>query len=85
MAGRFTLLQSVTSTIPIYYKQTAMLPASICNKLDQLNTNFLWGHAFDKAKVRLVNLETVCKSKCAGGLGVKKAAWMNQALLAKSS
>ncbi|CAL2246813.1 unnamed protein product [Prunus armeniaca] len=37
-----------------------------------------------KAKVRLVNSETVCKSKCAGGLGVKKAAWMNQALLAKS-
>ncbi|CAL2241545.1 unnamed protein product [Prunus armeniaca] len=42
--------------------QTAMLPASDCSKLDQLNKNFLWGHAFDKAK----------------------AAWMNQALLAKS-
>ncbi|CAL2230547.1 unnamed protein product [Prunus armeniaca] len=29
--------------------------------------------------------ETVCKSKCVGGLGVKKAAWMNQDLLAKFS
>ncbi|VVA23746.1 PREDICTED: ribonuclease H At1g65750, partial [Prunus dulcis] len=84
MAGRLTLLQSVTSAIPIYSMQTAMLPASVCSKLDQLNKNFLWGHAVDKAKVHLVNWETVCKSKCAGGLGVKKAAWMNQALLAKS-
>ncbi|CAL8176297.1 unnamed protein product [Prunus armeniaca] len=83
MAGWLTLLQSVTSAIPIYSMQTAMLPASVCSKLDQLNKNFLWGHAFDKAKVHLVNWETVCKSKCADGLGVKKAAWMNQALLAK--
>ncbi|KAI5351823.1 hypothetical protein L3X38_004714 [Prunus dulcis] len=73
----------VTSAIPIYYMQIAMLPASVCNKLDQLNKNFLWGHAFDKAKVHLVNWETVCKPKCAGGLGVKNVAWMNQALLAK--
>ncbi|KAI5351228.1 hypothetical protein L3X38_004119 [Prunus dulcis] len=84
MAGRLTLVQSVTSAIPIYSMQTAMLPASVCSKLDKLNKNFLWGHAADKAKVHLVNWETVCKSKCAGGLGVKKAAWMNQALLAKS-
>ncbi|XP_008231741.1 PREDICTED: uncharacterized protein LOC103330914 [Prunus mume] len=74
----------VTSAIPIYSMQTAMLPASVCSKLDQLNKNFLWGHAFDKVKVHLVNWETVCKSTCVGGLGVKKAAWMNQALLAKS-
>ncbi|CAL9001792.1 unnamed protein product [Prunus brigantina] len=61
MAGRLTLLQSVTSAIPIYSMQTAMLPASVCSKLDQLNKNFLWGHAFDKAKVHLVNWETMCK------------------------
>ncbi|CAL8115937.1 unnamed protein product [Prunus armeniaca] len=83
MAGRLTLLQSVASAIPIYSMQTAMLPASVWSKLDQLNKNFLWGHAFDKVKVHLVNWEIVCKSKCDGGLGVKKATWMNQALLAK--
>lgn len=34
MAGRITLVQSVTSAIPIYTMQTAQLPMSVCNKLD---------------------------------------------------
>ncbi|CAL9024686.1 unnamed protein product, partial [Prunus brigantina] len=84
MAGRLTLLQSVTSAIPIYSMQSAKLPVSVCQKLDQLNRNFLWGHTTDQAKVHLVNWDTVCKPKSAGGLGIKNTAWMNQALLAKS-
>ncbi|CAL9002606.1 unnamed protein product [Prunus brigantina] len=48
MAGRITLLQSVTAAIPLYTMQTVKLPISV-----------------------------------AGGLGIKKMAWMNQALLAK--
>ncbi|CAL2267138.1 unnamed protein product [Prunus armeniaca] len=56
MAGRLTLLQSVTSAIPIYSMQSAKLPVSICQKLDQLNRNFLWGHTTDQAK-RLLQRE----------------------------
>ncbi|BFG41163.1 hypothetical protein CerSpe_274360 [Prunus speciosa] len=85
MAGRLTLLQSVTSAIPIYSMQSAKLPVSVCKKLDQLNRNFLWGHTTDQAKVHLVNWDTACKPKFAGGLGIKNSAWMNQALLAKTS
>ncbi|XP_021810643.1 uncharacterized protein LOC110753955 [Prunus avium] len=53
-------------------------------KLDQLNRNFLWGHTTDQAKVHLVNWDTACKPKFAGGLGIKNSAPMNQALLAKT-
>ncbi|KAL6272731.1 hypothetical protein ACE6H2_023423 [Prunus campanulata] len=84
MAGRITLLQSVTAAIPLYTMQTVKLPISVCDRLDQLNRNFLWGHIADKATTHLVNWETSCKPKAAGGLGIKKMAWMNQALLAKS-
>ncbi|CAL8989754.1 unnamed protein product [Prunus brigantina] len=58
--------------------------AKVQKRLDQLNRNFLWGHTADKATTHLVNWETSCKPKVAGGLGIKKMAWMNQALLAKS-
>ncbi|CAL2255075.1 unnamed protein product [Prunus armeniaca] len=77
MAGRITLLQSVTAAIPIYTMQTAKLPMS-------LNRNFLWGHTSNTSKIHLVNWEQVCKPKVAGGLGIKRSSWMNQALLAKT-
>ncbi|CAL2237693.1 unnamed protein product [Prunus armeniaca] len=60
MVGRITLLQYVTTTIPIYTKQTAKLPMSVCDKLDQLNRNFLWGHTSNTSKIHLVNWEQVC-------------------------
>ncbi|CAL9006319.1 unnamed protein product [Prunus brigantina] len=67
-----------------YQEVIAKLPIFVCDRLDQLNRNFLWGHTADKATIHLVNWETSCKPKIAGGLGIKKMAWMNQALLAKS-
>ncbi|CAL2275987.1 unnamed protein product [Prunus armeniaca] len=51
----------------------------VCEKLDQLNKNFLWGHT------ALVNWDTIHKPKRAGGLGLKKTSLMNQVLLAKPS
>lgn len=63
--------------------QTIQLPISICNKLDKLNTDFLWGHNEDKAKIHLVKWDSVCKLKSMGGLGLKQTHLMNQALLAK--
>ncbi|CAL8158092.1 unnamed protein product [Prunus armeniaca] len=84
MAARISLLQSVTAAILLYTMQTVKLPISVCDRLDQLNRNFLWGHTADKATIHLVNWETFCKPKVVGGLRIKKMAWMNQALLAKS-
>ncbi|KAL6140699.1 hypothetical protein ACLB2K_058995 [Fragaria x ananassa] len=56
MAGRLTLIQSVSSSIPIYAMQTAKLPVHTCER-----------------------------PKCFGGLGIKRSADMNRAMLAKAS
>ncbi|KAK9944849.1 hypothetical protein M0R45_010396 [Rubus argutus] len=84
MAGRLTLIQSVTAAIPIYTMQTAKLPMSICNKLDKLNRDFLWGDLDDQKKPHLINWDIVCLPKLLGGLGIKKTVDMNQAILAKA-
>lgn len=85
MAGRLTLIQSVASSIPVYAMQTAKLPISICDSLDRLNRNFLWGDTDQQRKVHLTNWDMVCRPKCFGGLGIKKSTDMNKAMVAKAS
>ncbi|GLT51745.1 hypothetical protein SLA2020_251340 [Shorea laevis] len=43
LAGRRILIQSVTSAIPIYTMQSALLPSATCLAIDRINRNFLWG------------------------------------------
>uniref|UniRef100_A0A2N9HP80 Reverse transcriptase domain-containing protein n=1 Tax=Fagus sylvatica TaxID=28930 RepID=A0A2N9HP80_FAGSY len=82
-AGRMVLIQSVTSAIPSYYMQTNALPSSVCNKLDRLNRNFLWGSSEEKKKMHMVGWEKVCRTKSLGGLGLYACKPRNIALLAK--
>ena len=84
IAGRATLIKSVTSALPVYAMQSVKLPVEICNKLDKLNRDFLWGHSASKSAAHLVSWDTVCLPKHSGGLGIKKSKAMNQALLAKA-
>lgn len=83
IAGRATLVQASSSTIPNYTMQTMHLPSSVCDRIDRLNRDFLWGDTPDKRKIHLVNWHNVCKSKDKGGLGLKKAKNQNLALLTK--
>ena len=41
LAGRVTLIKSVTLALPIYAMQSVKFPVEICNKLDKLNRDFL--------------------------------------------
>lgn len=83
-AGRATLIQAVTTAIPIFAMQTAKLPMSTCADFDKLNRNFFWGEsATKKNKVHLCEWDLVCRPKAKRGLGFKKFVNMNQALLAK--
>lgn len=83
LSGRATLVQSVSSTIPSYSMQTMLLPVSVCDRLDRLSRDFLWGDTLEKKKIHLVKWDKVCKSKECGGLGIKKARKQNLALLSK--
>ena len=83
MAGRSTLISSVTSSIPEYTMQTAFLPISTCDSIDKCNRAFLWGSSSEKKKTHLVAWDKVCRSKKNGGLGIKHLHAQNQAYMAK--
>lgn len=46
------------------------MPRAICEKLDQISWNFLWGDTFELKKVHWVSWEVICKPKDIGGLGI---------------
>lgn len=85
MAGCITLIKAVTSSLSVYTMQTVKLSITICNKIDNLNKSFLWGHDVSESKVHLVNWDTICSPISRGGLGVQKTQSMNRALLAKAA
>ena len=41
--GRVVLIKSVMSTIPNHVMQGAVLHVHVCEKLDKINRDFLWG------------------------------------------
>uniref|UniRef100_A0A2N9FQ21 Reverse transcriptase domain-containing protein n=1 Tax=Fagus sylvatica TaxID=28930 RepID=A0A2N9FQ21_FAGSY len=83
LAGRCTLIQAVTTSIPTHVMQCTMLPGKICTELDKLNRNFLWGDTLEKKKLHLIKWDLVTSPKEEGGLGLKQAGCRNKALLAK--
>ncbi|OMO66560.1 reverse transcriptase [Corchorus capsularis] len=83
LAGKATLIQSVTSAIVDYPMQTAVLPASVHLEVDRLHRNFLWGDTLEKKNMHLVGWDKVAKRKKFGGINVKKAKWRNLTFMAK--
>lgn len=83
LAGRLTLVKSVTSAIPNHLMQTMELPRSVCDHIDKVNRSFLWGSSETRRRVHLVNWQHVCQSKKQGGLGIRKARDQNAALISK--
>lgn len=83
MEGRLTLIKAAMGSISMFVMHTAKLPATICDKLDKQNMEFLWGHSDDHNAVHLVNWNTVATSMKKGGLGIKCTKAMNQALLSQ--
>ena len=47
-AGRTVLIKSVMSAVPNYVMQGVALPVHICEKLDKVNRDFLWGSTSEK-------------------------------------
>ena len=83
LPGRAILIQSVSKAIPAYVMQCTPLPAKVCDNLDALNRNFLWGSTADKGKLHLVNWQKVTQPKRFGGLGLHSAKVRNTVSMAK--
>lgn len=83
MAGRRILVQSVTSSMPIYNMQSILLPASVCGSIDKINRDFLWGSNSEKRKMHHVKWSTICLANNDGGLGLRSARDINLSLVTK--
>ena len=78
-----TLIQSVLTSIPIYFFSFFRVPKKVVDKLVCLQRKFLWGGGADHNKIAWVKWDTVCFPKDKGGLGIKDVNTFNLALLAK--
>lgn len=77
MAGRVVLAKSSLSAIPTYTAQAIPLPGSICESIDKITRNFVWGHAPESSKPHLIKWDTLCKPKNNGGLALRSAKFNN--------
>lgn len=81
--SRLTLVKSVLQAIPKYIFSVLAAPKNVLKKIRAIQRNFLWGSTEVKQKWALVDWETICKPKRAGGLGLRDPKVMNKVLNAK--
>ncbi|XP_024982131.1 uncharacterized protein LOC112518597 [Cynara cardunculus var. scolymus] len=81
--GRFTLIQSVLSSIPLFYFSLFKAPNSVLKSLESTRRKFFWGFKEDEKRIHLVAWEKILNSKSKDGLGVISLRAKNDALLAK--
>lgn len=83
MAGRVTLCKVVLLALPIYTTQSVALPKAICDEIEKLCRQFIWGDSEGKKKVHLINWDQVCQPLANGGLGINHMRSINDGLLMK--
>lgn len=83
LAGRIELVRSVLLSIPYYTMQATMIPVTVCNSIEQLCRNFIWGSSQSERKVHLISWNKICQPTAAGGLGLRNLRLMNLAFMMK--
>ncbi|KHN12531.1 Putative ribonuclease H protein, partial [Glycine soja] len=78
--GRVTLIQSVLTSIPIYFFSFFRVPNRVVDKIVSLQQRFLWGGRPEHNKIAWIKWETVCLPKEKGELGLKDIKTFNLAL-----
>ncbi|RVW32801.1 GTPase Der [Vitis vinifera] len=81
--GRVTLIKSTLASMPIYQMSIFRMPKVVVRRIEKVQRDFLWGGGNMERKMHLVKWEVVCTNKDKGGLGLRKLALLNKALLGK--
>lgn len=80
--GRLQLVNSVISSIPIYFMACFQLPKWVINRLDRIRRSFLWGkNEENKTGISLLNWGMVCLPKEWGGMRASNLRFRNISLL----
>ncbi|XP_062096226.1 uncharacterized protein LOC133802006 [Humulus lupulus] len=81
--GRLTLIQSVLSSIPVYYLSLFRIPKSVAGVIEKRMRDFLWEGTNQSGGDHLLSWLEVCKSRSHGGLGIGNLVLRNKAFLMK--
>lgn len=76
-------IKSVMTAVSNHVMQGAALSIHLCDKLNKINKDFLWGSSMEKKKLHLVGWSKVIRQKEERGLGIQAARAKNITLLAK--
>lgn len=84
MAGRLVLLKVVIDSLPIFWFNLYLIPASVLRSLEQIRRSFIWGQSENgKPKIQLISWDKITLPKNEGGLGLTPLGVRNWSLLAK--
>lgn len=83
--GRLILLNSVLSSLPLYFCSVFALPSWVIKDIDKIRRGFFWkGKNKTNGFHCLANWKQICRPRTAGGVGIRNLQVANSALLMKS-
>ena len=72
-AGGAILTQSVLLSLPYYTMQTTKLPESICDEIEKVSRQFLWGSSESRPRMHMVKWQKLTLPREWGGLNIREA------------
>uniref|UniRef100_A0A803PSR8 Reverse transcriptase domain-containing protein n=1 Tax=Cannabis sativa TaxID=3483 RepID=A0A803PSR8_CANSA len=81
--GRLTLIQSVLSSLPIYYLSLFKAPKMVLKAIEKMMRDFFWEGGDLAGADHLVAWDELCKPRSEGGLAIGRLELRNKGLLMK--
>lgn len=82
-AGRISLARSCVMSVPCYVIQMSKIPVSICDEVEHMCRDFIWGSTPKVCKNHLISWSTICSPKEKEGLSFCGLRMVNSAFLMK--
>ncbi|GJS84492.1 hypothetical protein Tco_0751033 [Tanacetum coccineum] len=80
-AGRLQLIQSVIGSLHVFWASVFVLPSQVLLDIEQIMRGFLWCQGKLRNGQAKVAWEEICLPKIEGGLGIRRLACFNNALM----